>query len=469
MQNYINSVTDTNGNAVAGATVTVLKSDGTAAVLYAANGSSQYPSNVLTADATGEYSFYAANGTYTITVTSLNFTGQTNSGIVLFDPLDIGIANTSDGLNSIARSGAPSTQSAVGQLLNVTNSSATPGYGVRVNYYQTGAQSSGFSIGHGSISVFTGTNGGQGLASWLVSASPTNAANTFGIFGQEVNPINRASDSGYSKTRGALARWTGGIQLVPEATDLILGGTNTFNCTFGLAITPSSANKTSDGFPAKSYNAVLIEKDAVAPGGRGVLYSGNSSGNAGQNPLYAGEIDQTWAAGFCTTAATFSSGVAAIFGTDHQIRWGTSETDTTGGSIYGDTATSSLYLDYNNLHTIRMQSVASQINYWQMYGGATGVGANLVATGGDPNIDAIIQGKGTSGIRLKDGGGAVKFQLNTTGVGFYGVTPVARATTAGGSAAFVANAGTAINTLSTFDGYTIPQIVTALRNIGALT
>ena len=41
-------------------------------------------------------------------------------------------------------------------------------------------------------------------------------------------------------------------------------------------------------------------------------------------------------------------------------------------------------------------------------------------------------------------------------------------TTAVTSASFTANAGTAINTLSTFDGYTVPQVVKALRTHGLL-
>jgi hypothetical protein len=45
---------------------------------------------------------------------------------------------------------------------------------------------------------------------------------------------------------------------------------------------------------------------------------------------------------------------------------------------------------------------------------------------------------------------------------------VAQATTGVAAATFTANAGTAVNDASTFDGYTLKQIVKALRNIGAL-
>ena len=58
---------------------------------------------------------------------------------------------------------------------------------------------------------------------------------------------------------------------------------------------------------------------------------------------------------------------------------------------------------------------------------------------------------------------------STSKIGLYGVTPVIRATTAGSAATFVQNSGTAINDASTFDGYTLKQVVKALRNCGALT
>lgn len=56
-----------------------------------------------------------------------------------------------------------------------------------------------------------------------------------------------------------------------------------------------------------------------------------------------------------------------------------------------------------------------------------------------------------------------------TNVGLYNVAPVARATVAGAAAAFVANTSGIVNDTATFDGYTIGQVVKALRNIGILT
>lgn len=54
-------------------------------------------------------------------------------------------------------------------------------------------------------------------------------------------------------------------------------------------------------------------------------------------------------------------------------------------------------------------------------------------------------------------------------IGFYGTTAIVKPTTAFASAVFVANAGTAVNDASTFDGYTLKQVVAALRAFGLLT
>jgi hypothetical protein len=51
---------------------------------------------------------------------------------------------------------------------------------------------------------------------------------------------------------------------------------------------------------------------------------------------------------------------------------------------------------------------------------------------------------------------------------FWNATPIIQPTTSVSSSAFVVNTGTAINTGSTFDGYTIEKVVKALRNLGLL-
>lgn len=56
----------------------------------------------------------------------------------------------------------------------------------------------------------------------------------------------------------------------------------------------------------------------------------------------------------------------------------------------------------------------------------------------------------------------------TQKIGFWNATPIVQPTTSTAAATFVANAGTAVNDASTFDGYTIGKVVKALRNAGLL-
>lgn len=62
-----------------------------------------------------------------------------------------------------------------------------------------------------------------------------------------------------------------------------------------------------------------------------------------------------------------------------------------------------------------------------------------------------------------------KFGTATTQkLSFWNATPIVQPTTAVAGATFTVSAGTAVNDASTFDGYTIKQVVKALRNTGIL-
>jgi hypothetical protein len=56
----------------------------------------------------------------------------------------------------------------------------------------------------------------------------------------------------------------------------------------------------------------------------------------------------------------------------------------------------------------------------------------------------------------------------TQKIGFWNATPIVQPTTAVAAASFVANTSLIANDTATFDGYTIGQIVKALRNTGIL-
>ncbi len=96
--------------------------------------------------------------------------------------------------------------------------------------------------------------------------------------------------------------------------------------------------------------------------------------------------------------------------------------------------------------------------------GAGGFGGDAILAGGSgstPGSAKMVTPSNVDGVVVTETSG-------TTLLGLYGVTPTAQHTTASASATFVANAGTAVNTLSTFDGYTIAKVVKALRDVGIL-
>jgi hypothetical protein len=73
---------------------------------------------------------------------------------------------------------------------------------------------------------------------------------------------------------------------------------------------------------------------------------------------------------------------------------------------------------------------------------------------------ASIQAGTTTGLKI---GTATSQKL-----GFWGATPIVQPTTAGAAATFVSNTSLIFNDTATFDGYTIGQVVKALRNAGIL-
>lgn len=77
------------------------------------------------------------------------------------------------------------------------------------------------------------------------------------------------------------------------------------------------------------------------------------------------------------------------------------------------------------------------------------------------NLFVVQEDGGTNAIEIIEAGGAKK-------IGFFAATPIAQPTTGSAAATFTANSGTAVNDASTFDGYTLKQVVKAMRDFGLL-
>ena len=88
-----------------------------------------------------------------------------------------------------------------------------------------------------------------------------------------------------------------------------------------------------------------------------------------------------------------------------------------------------------------------------------------VTVGAGVDESALCWDNDTTKFLLRD----INALLAAATLGLYGATPVARATTASAAATFVQGSGNAVNDASTFDGYTMLQVVKALREIGVLT
>lgn len=89
MQKYIDAVLTSSGTPAAGASVSVtVTATGLPATIYSDNGSTVISGSTVTADASGEYAFYAANGRYTLTISYAGYVAEVRTDVVLFDPAD---------------------------------------------------------------------------------------------------------------------------------------------------------------------------------------------------------------------------------------------------------------------------------------------------------------------------------------------------------------------------------------------
>jgi hypothetical protein len=112
------------------------------------------------------------------------------------------------------------------------------------------------------------------------------------------------------------------------------------------------------------------------------------------------------------------------------------------------------------------------------WSGANTVGAQIVNTGSGNNIALLLNSyNGTQNLALSIANGNIsmsgtagtKIGISTSQkIAFWNATPIVQPTTAVTEATFVANTGNNLKEDSTFDGYTMKQVVKALRNMGIL-
>jgi len=135
-----------------------------------------------------------------------------------------------------------------------------------------------------------------------------------------------------------------------------------------------------------------------------------------------------------------NTGGALSFGTSDDVKLGR------GG------AAASLQLGVDHATTATTQTIKA-------HNVTTGTGANLVLTGGTGSINGGM-------VKLSDSTGNVRLSVGDDGIGFFSAAPQPQITTAISGAAFSAGSYSTVTDDSTFDGYTLSQIVSGLRSLG---
>ncbi|MER9819320.1 hypothetical protein [Mesorhizobium sp. M0078] len=75
---------------------------------------------------------------------------------------------------------------------------------------------------------------------------------------------------------------------------------------------------------------------------------------------------------------------------------------------------------------VEIGHVASPTSFLSLKGAAAAGHPIIQPSGTETNPSIIVQGKGTGGVKINDGAAATKFEVNTTGIGFFGTAPAAR-------------------------------------------
>lgn len=201
------------------------------------------------------------------------------------------------------------------------------------------------------------------------------------------------------------------------------------------------------------------------------LNTGNSTtGNTGQFSLDTGTATGSNASGQIVSATgtsvngnsgpvSYASGVVSGSGNSGAVSFASGDTSSGNSGAISLTTGASLTGNPGGISLTAGQS------------GGSGTPGDIVTKNG------FCTGSTSGSTRLQDSNGfdTVRVTDDNTGnpnsneLGFFGATPIYRPTTAFGTATFVQNSGNTVNDASTFDGYTLKQVVKALRSIGLLT
>lgn len=385
--------------------------------------------------------FFAPDGS--ATTPAWSFTGDTNTGLYRPTTDQIGIAT--GGVEQAIFDGGGASASVLELVPSNRTVTATQRMILVDNTFTVDYASGGFPIGYDYGPTVIFNQNGYGFGSgFLFLYHPTIQNN-----------------SGSTRTIGP----TGGFvsQPVMQAN----GGTLTPSYVAGL-LSNATINRINSGATSVTSNiGAWVQGASVGAGCTltndiGFLYQ-QAFTNSGTWTNSAGVVVDAMTLGTNKTAvllgtSTIPSGNWGIyqssttdnyFAGDIQIADGTAggpsltfASDTDTGLHY--VATNQFSLDAGGLSRMQVSSLEVVVNPGK-------IASNDFKVHGD-TVDNLIQ-----------------TDASADALGFFNATPIARPTTAIAASTFVANTSGIANDTATFDGYTIGQVVKALRNIGILT
>jgi hypothetical protein len=376
--------------------------------------------NPQIADRVRETSVVTAPGTGSVTLTNVAVTGyQTFASqfTVSGTPVQYCIVDPVSGLWEIGIG----TYAPAAFILSRTATyvySGSSGAGTLVNFT------------NGSLDVYSTINSQNAVTYELRTGGQTNRLN--------LNPpLNSAGNSG-------------SIQLLTTQA--------TTGSSASISITPAAAPITYAASPG-AVTIISGKGGWVAPGGAVTITAG-AGGNSGTAPSDGGAININGGAsgtitgvgangGNITLTAGQSTGTTTSnYAGSITLAGGTSNTGALGGDIV-----------ISSGRGTALTGTGGQIYIYPGSGNIAGGG-----TDGTVHLQSWVSNVANADvITIKDNG-------TVSQLSFFNKTPIAQPTTAiTATAAFVVNSGTAVNTGSTFGGYTLAQIVTALQSIGLLT
>lgn len=240
MQKYFNNVVNSLGVPVAGASVLVTKLTGGAASLFTDNGVTR-STNPVSTNGSGQFSFYAPDGRYTLTVTGNGILPYSITDLILDDPFGGGSGAVFTTITSVAPTGtAPLIVASTTPVANLTASNVV-----------TNANLTGDVTSVGNVTTLATANATVGTYGTATSVSQFTADAKGRITGAVNVPIAIANTA---------VSGLGTLSTQNATAVAITGGT--INSTPLGATTASSARITTfqvaEGANAKSGTAVLV-------------------------------------------------------------------------------------------------------------------------------------------------------------------------------------------------------------------